>query len=191
MPEPSPADVAVEIDAIRAWSTLERLRQRVDPREAPVAVIAHTEGAAASRLLKGLDVSSFETPEGQTFSCGWVPRARAMRALRSVEPLEAHRLERSAPTDVRVWTLVHATSTCRVAEYGRGGPVTRAAENAILGGSLASRGCCNPRCDDGSEDHDWDDREIRDEQGNAVDDATCVRCGMPYDLYVTWSAWDF
>ena len=186
MTQPHPADIAVEIDVIRAWTTLERARTRVDPRDEPVALVLR-ESLLADRFLDALGVT-LESPEGTPLSCGWVPRAQVKRALGRIAPLEALRLELLPLTDVRMWTVVHAAEECRVAEHGRRGLVALAAEAAILG--VASHRCLDSRCS-GEDDHTWDPREIRDEAGEVRDDTTCTRCGMPEDVYTDWSAEGF
>jgi hypothetical protein len=185
-----PADVAIEMDVIRSSTTLERARASADPREDPTALVVREGGLAATRLLDAL--GPLTLAKRAASSCAWVPRARLLRALERVEPLEAIRLAHAASTDVGVWTLVHAATSCRVARHGGRDPQARAvriaAENEMLG--IVYTRCCDVSCNDVA-GHDWDDREILDEAGEAVDDTTCTRCGLPMDLYMTWSAWGF
>jgi len=188
MISPDPVDVQIEIDVIRSFSTLESARSAADPRESPVALIVHDDTPVGTRFLDAIGRVSFARPERTTLSCAWVPRARLLRALEQIEPLEAIRLGRMPPTDGLLWTVVHVARSCRVAEHGKRGPVTRAAENAMIG-AVYTR-CGYTRCVDDA-DHDWEVREVSGEDGQSVDDTTCTRCGMPEDVYVTWSAWGF
>jgi hypothetical protein len=187
-PTADPADVAVEIDVIRTWTVLERARTAASPAESPVALIVQRESACAERLLHRLGDVELAPAETAPLSCAWVPRARLVRALRPLDAVEALRLERLPGTDVRRWAVLHVGAAFRTAVHGgERGPVARAAEAEILS-FVQWRGCGDARCV-GDAEHDWDEREVRGEDGAARDDATCVRCGMPYELFVSWSAW--
>jgi hypothetical protein len=93
-----PGDVAIQMDVIRSSTTLERARAGADPREDPTALVVREGGLAATRLLDAL--GPLTLAKRAASSCAWVPRARLLRALERVEPLEAIRLARAASADV-------------------------------------------------------------------------------------------
>jgi hypothetical protein len=180
-------DVALEVDVISAYTVLAETRSSADPRELPTALILREGAPAATRLLDALGPVSLVQPERTSMFVAWLPRARILRALEQVEPLEAIRLRNAEATDGRLWTVVHAADACTVAQHGRRTPAARAAENVLLAGLFVARNC-DARCVD-DDDHEWDEREITDEEGRAIDDTVCTRCGVPYDHYCTWSAY--
>jgi hypothetical protein len=106
-------------------------------------------------------------------ACGWTSRARALRVLEEIDPIEAEHLRRAPASDVRLWTVLHAADTCRVSDHGRRGPVPAAAEREMLGFIY----CGAKYCID-EDDHEWDERECRDQEtGEWRDDTTCVGAG--------------
>jgi hypothetical protein len=177
-------DVALEVDVIHALTVLTESRSAADPRELPTALILREGAPAADRLLSALGPVSLVQPEKTSLLVAWLPRARLLRALQQVEPLEAIRLQNAAATDGRLWTVVHAAEACSVAEHGKRTPASRAAENVLLSG-LFVQSHCDARCVD-EDDHEWDEREITDEDGQAIDDTICTRCGVASDHYWTW-----
>jgi hypothetical protein len=184
-------DVVAEMDIIRSWTALERARVMTDPRMSPVAVIVEPSGYAGAKLLEVLASSITFVPSGErlTTLCGWGKRAAVVRAATRLDPLEAIRLERAPATEVKRWPVLHAAAVCRVRVHGGArDEAVRVAENEMIG-AVYTR-CLDTRCS-GDDDHDWEQRECVDVETNEWrDDTTCTRCGLPEDLYMSWSAWD-
>lgn len=185
------AIAAAQVAIIRAGSTLRPGREAAAPQSSPVALVIEPSLWDGSRFVAAAAGQlSLVFCEQSGALCGWAPRAQVTPLLNRVAPLEAVELRRLAATDVGRWAVVHAAAQTRALEFRPNGPFLREAEAFMLGPLYAGR-CLNSSCAAGL-DHDWDEREVRDDEtGDVVDGTTCVRCGMPYDVYVGWSSMGF
>jgi hypothetical protein len=185
-----PTEVVAQVDIIRASTTLVAGRPGgADAIRSTVALVIDRDAGAGSRLLDGLGGNALVVCERSKRLCGWAPRASLVELLRGIDRGEANRLEQAVAT-AEGFVVVHAASSIRIEVHYPEGPFLQAAEDFLLG-EARQRHCGDPSCSDGTDDHDWDEREVKDEKtGELYDDTVCTKCGMAYDVYVDAASHD-